>query len=171
MSSVFNKGRGVVRASDGTRIFYTMAGEGQTTALFLHGWGDTGSGPFWSPVLRGLDQAKLRSVMVDLRGHGRSDHTRRGFTTEQFAQDVFDVVDQAGVKAFVVVAYSMSVRWAQWMSCTSPERVLGQILIAPVSTSPMPLTEAMADGWLRSIESRDGYHQFESQFTKERLAE
>jgi pimeloyl-ACP methyl ester carboxylesterase len=171
MLNVFSTGEGVVRASDGARIFFTTAGEGQTTALFLHGWGGTGSGSFWSPVLRGLDRAKLRSVMVDLRGHGRSDHTRHGFTTEQFAQDVFDVANHVEAKDFILVAYSMSGRWAQWMSCTSPERVLGQILIAPVSASAMPLTEAMADNWLRSIESREGYHRFESQFTKERLAE
>jgi 3-oxoadipate enol-lactonase len=171
MLNVFSTGEGVVPASDGARIFYRTSGEGQTTVLFLHGWGGTGSGSFWSPVLRGLDRANLRSVIVDLRGHGRSDHTRDGFTTEQFAQDVIDVVNHVGAETFILVAYSMSGRWAQWISCTSPERVLGQILIAPVSASPMALTEAMIDNWLQSIESREGYHSFESQFTKERLAD
>jgi 3-oxoadipate enol-lactonase len=171
MLNMFSKGEGVVRTSDGVRIFYRTEGEGQTTALFLHGWGGTGSGSFWSPVLRGLDRATLRSVTVDLRGHGRSDHTRHGFTTERFAQDLFEVADHLGARTFILVAYSMSGRWAQWMSCASPERVLGQVLIAPVSASPMPLAQAMVDDWLRSVSTREGYHSFESLFTKERLAE
>jgi len=28
-----------VRASDGTQLFYRIAGTGPTTLLFLHGWG------------------------------------------------------------------------------------------------------------------------------------
>ncbi len=171
MLNVFSEGEGVVRTSDGVRVFYRTAGQGQLTALFLHGWGVTGSGSFWNPVLQGLDHANLRSVIVDLRGHGRSDHTRDGFTTERFAEDLFEVVDHLGAKEFILVAYSMSGRWAQWMSCKSPERVLAQVLIAPVAASPFPVAEPMIDDWLRAIETRDGYHAFESLFTKERLSE
>src|SRR5947209_17280222 len=128
MLNVFDEGEGVIRASDGARIFFRAAGEGQLTVLFLHGWAGVGSGSFWSPVLRGLDHNYLRSVIVDLRGHGRSDHTRDGFTTEQFARDLFDVADHLAAREFILVAYSMSGRWAQWMACASPERVLGQVL-------------------------------------------
>jgi pimeloyl-ACP methyl ester carboxylesterase len=33
----------------------------------------------------------LHFVAVDLRGHGRSEHTRDGFTTERFAEDMLEV--------------------------------------------------------------------------------
>jgi pimeloyl-ACP methyl ester carboxylesterase len=172
MLSVFSDGEGVVRTADGVRIFYRTVGEGQTTVLLLHGWAGTGSGSFWSPVLRGLKYStNIRCVVVDLRGHGRSDHTRDGFTTERFAQDLFDVADHLDAQEFVVAAYSMSGRWAQWMSCIHPERVLGQILIAPVSASPMPLTEATVEDWVGNVSTRDLYRQFESQFMKEPLSE
>lgn len=170
MLNVFSEGEGVVHTSDGVRIFYRAAGEGSPTVLFLHGWGGTGSGPFWDPVLRGLGPARLSTIVVDLRGHGRSGHTGEGFTTERFAQDLFETADHLGAQKFIVAAYSMSGRWAQWMSYTRPERVLGQVLIAPVAASALPLSEAMVDDWLRSVRTRDGYHAFESQFTKARLA-
>src|SRR5579872_1165081 len=115
MLNVFGDGEGMVRTADGVRIFYRTAGEGRTTVLLLHGWAGTGSGSFWSPVLRGLHHdANIRCVIVDLRGHGRSDHTHDGFTTGRFAADLFEVADHLGAREFVVTAYSMSGRWAQW---------------------------------------------------------
>src|SRR5262249_43848896 len=103
-----------VRASDGTRLFCRIGGDGPTTLLF-HGWGGSGSGAFWDRSLQHLDHAGLRLVLADLRGHGRSDHARDGFTTERFAEDMFDVAGQVGASELVVVAFSMSGRWAQWM--------------------------------------------------------
>ena len=85
-----------VRASDGTRLFCRIAGEGPTTLLFLHGWGGSGSGAFWDRTLQHLDPTGLRLVLADLRGHGRSDHAREGFTTERFAEDMFEVADHVG---------------------------------------------------------------------------
>jgi pimeloyl-ACP methyl ester carboxylesterase len=67
---------------------------------------------------------------VDQRGHGRSDQTSRGFTLERFAQDLFTVADDAQSDQFMVVAYSMSGKWAQWMASTVPERVRAQVLRA-----------------------------------------
>jgi pimeloyl-ACP methyl ester carboxylesterase len=172
MLNVFSDGEGILRTADGVRIFYRTIGDGQTTVLLLHGWAGTGSGSFWSAVLRGLNHsANIRCVVIDLRGHGRSDHTRDGFTTERFAEDVFEVADHLDARSFVVAAYSMSGRWAQWMSCVRPERVLGQVLIAPVSASPMPLTEATVEDWVQSVSTRDSYRQFENQFMKEPLSE
>jgi esterase len=158
-----------VRASDGTGLFCRIAGEGPTTLLFLHGWGGSGSGAFWDRALHHLDPSGLRLVLADLRGHGRSDHANEGFTTERFAEDMFDVADQVGAREVVVVAFSMSGRWAQWMACTRPDRVLGQILFGPVPPAPLPLTEAMLDDWIRSTASRGAFETFIGQFTKSPL--
>src|SRR5438105_661508 len=130
MLKVLSPGEGVVHARDGAEIFYRTVGEGARTVLFLHGWGGSGSGPFWDRMLRRLPADGLRIVLVDLRGHGRSEQTRAGFTTEQFADDMFAVADHLDAREVVLVAFSMSGRWAQWMSCTRPERVIGQVLIA-----------------------------------------
>ena len=155
-----------VKTTDGTRIFYRTVGEGPRTLLFLHGWGGTGSGAFWDAVVQHIDPRGLRLVLADLRGHGRSDHTRDGFTTERFAQDLFEVADDVRASELVVVAYSMSGRWAQWMACSRPERVRGQILIAPAPATALPLTEDMLDDWIRTTRARDTFTGFVRQFTK-----
>ena len=166
MLNVVNDSERSVKTSDGTRIFYRTVGEGPRTVLFLHGWGGTGSGPFWNPVVREIDLRGLRLVLADLRGHGRSDHTRDGFTTERFAQDMFEVADDVRASGLVVVAYSMSGRWAQCMACSQPERVHGQILVAPAPAAALPLTESMLDDWIRTTRARDTFTGFISQFTK-----
>ena len=66
-----------------------------------------------------------------------------GFTMAQFADDMFAVADHLSAGEVVLVAFSMSGRWAQWMSCTRPERVIGNVLIAPAVALPLP--DAMCD--------------------------
>ncbi|MBV9481397.1 MAG: alpha/beta fold hydrolase, partial [Acidobacteria bacterium] len=78
-----------VRTEDGASLFYWAAGDGPRTLLFVHGWGGSGSGRFWAPLLQHLDLSGIRLIAADLRGHGRSDKIRAGFTTETFARDMF----------------------------------------------------------------------------------
>jgi pimeloyl-ACP methyl ester carboxylesterase len=166
MLNELGEGERSVKTSDGTRIFYRTVGQGPRTLLFLHGWGGTGSGGFWDPVVRQIDSQGFQMVLPDLRGHGRSDHTRHGFTTERFAEDLFEVADDAHVSDLVVVGYSMSGRWAQWMACSRPERVRGQILVAPAPAAALPLTEEMLDGWIAATRTRETFTGFIRQFTK-----
>jgi non-heme chloroperoxidase len=108
MSTVVNEGQGSVVTTDGVQIFYTSVGAGPTTLLFIHGWG--GSGALWSRVLRRLDVEQVRLVAIDLRGHGHSDHAVDGFTTERFAEDIFEVASHLGATRLVPIAFSMSGR-------------------------------------------------------------
>jgi pimeloyl-ACP methyl ester carboxylesterase len=158
-----------VRASDGVQLSCRVAGTGSTTLLFLHGWGGSGSGPFWDGVLQHLDPGGLRLVLADLRGHGRSAHARDGYTTERFAHDMFDVADQVEAQDLIVVAFSMSGRWAQWMACTQPHRVRGQILLGAAPAAALPLTEDMLDQWVRATATQETFEPFIGQFTKTRL--
>jgi pimeloyl-ACP methyl ester carboxylesterase len=171
MLRVFNDGENAMRSSDGVSLFYRTEGEGPTTLLFVHGWGGNGSGAVWDPVLHRLNHGNLRLVSMDLRGHGRSEHTKQGFTTERFADDILEVADQVGAARFVIVAYSMSGRWSQWLSLTHAGRVLGQVLLAPVAAAAMPMPQSMVDDWIERVGSRETYHEFESQFTRTRLRE
>jgi non-heme chloroperoxidase len=127
-----------VRTDDGVTIAYDVIGSGPQTLLFMHGWGGAGSGHSWAEVVKHLDPTSLRAILVDLRGHGRSEQTSSGFTIERFARDMFTVADDARADQVVLVAYSMSGKWAQWMACTAPERVRGQVLVAPVPAAEIP---------------------------------
>jgi hypothetical protein len=56
------------------------------------------------------------------------------------------------------------------MSSARPDRVAGQILIAPAPAAALPLTEDMLDEWLRATRTRAGFDRFIGQFTKTPLA-
>jgi pimeloyl-ACP methyl ester carboxylesterase len=163
--------KGSIRTEDGVTLAYRAYGDGPRSLLFLHGWGGASTGFFWTDMLEHLDLGGLRVILADLRGHGASGEATTGFTTDCFAEDMFAVADAAGAERVVLVAYSMSGRWAQWMACTRPERVIGQILIAPVPAADIPLTDAVKEQWLQVARARDmaTFDAWIHQFTKERL--
>jgi non-heme chloroperoxidase len=143
------------RTDDGVTIAYRVLGTGPRTVMFLHGWGGAGTGHSWADVIKELDLTGLRAILVDQRGHGQSAQTSTGFTIERFAQDLFTVADDARADEFVLVAFSMSGKWAQWMSCTAPERVIGQVLVAPAPAIEIPIPEVEKERWLTIARSGD----------------
>jgi pimeloyl-ACP methyl ester carboxylesterase len=157
-----------MRTDDGVTIAYRTLGTGPCDVLFLHGWGGAGSGHSWAELLKYLDLTGLRAIIPDLRGHGKSEQTTQGFTTERFVQDMLAVADDAHAQELVVVAFSMSGKWAQVMACTAPERVAGQVLLAPGSAGELPLTEEVKQHWLQVARSGDRnlFEEFLRSFTK-----
>jgi non-heme chloroperoxidase len=127
-----------VRTDDRVNIFYETRGDRPRDILFMHGW--AGSGAYWDATLKHLDLKGLRAITFDMRGHGASDRAETGFSLERIAGDALAVADGAGAERFVVVGFSMSGKFAQYLSCMNPERVEGQILIAgaPVSEISFP---------------------------------
>jgi non-heme chloroperoxidase len=155
------------RATDDVAISYETIGTGARNVIFLHGWGGAASGHSWKGLLKYLDVTGLTLILVDLRGHGRSDQASEGYSTAQFASDVFAVADHANADKFVVVAFSMSAKWAQWMACSDPGRITGQVLIAPAPAAELPLTEDMLQDWLKYSQDRGAWSRFIRSFTKE----
>jgi pimeloyl-ACP methyl ester carboxylesterase len=160
----------VVRTGDGTTLSCWSVGDGPVTLLLLHGWGGSSSGRFWLPLLQRLDLSGIRVIAADLRGHGKSDNPLLGFTTENFANDMFAVLDRADARHPILVGYSMSARWVQWMSCMQPERVAGQVLISPAPALALPLTDDMLNHWLSAGRDHAYFQQWLRQFVKEPLA-
>jgi non-heme chloroperoxidase len=155
------------QSTDNVAIFYETIGTGSRDVVFLHGWGGAASGHSWNGLLKYLDLTGVRAILVDLRGHGRSDQAPEGYSTEQFARDVFAVADNVNVDKLVVVAFSMSAKWALWMACSEPRRVSGQVLIAPAPATELPITEEMLQGWLKCSQDRSAWADFIRAFTKE----
>ena len=160
-----------VRTDDGVMIAYTTLGTGPCNLLFLHGWGGAGSGDSWAQVLNNLDLTGLHALLVDLRGHGRSEQTATGFTTERFARDVLAVADDAGAQQFITVAYSMSGKWSQWLACSAPERLIGQVLLSPVPATDIPIPDEEKERWLAVARSgdRDVFEEWARAWSKEPL--
>jgi non-heme chloroperoxidase len=126
-----------VTTQDGTRIAYKALGSGPKTVILVHGWMVSGAG--YGPLTDALDMAGLRVLVPDLRGTGESDRPPSGHTYQGHAADVLAVADAEGAKSFVLVGHSMGGLIATWLAATSPERVLGAVLMCPVPPSGFTL--------------------------------
>lgn len=124
---------------DDTRIAYRTTGDGPVNLLFMHGWG--GSGAYFDETISFLDLTGIRAITYDLRGHGASDKPKQGYTLDQIAQDAVAVADHASAAHFVVVGFSMSAKFAQYLAAIYPDRVLGLVLVAafPATEIPFPV--------------------------------
>jgi non-heme chloroperoxidase len=133
---------------DGISISYESAGEGPPNLLCLHGW--AGSGRYFDATIEQLDLTRVRAVTFDLRGHGRSDPADEGYTLDRIAADSLAVADAdaAGLDEFVVLGYSMSAKFGQYLALVAPERVLGLILLAGCPVGEIPLPAELIEDWL-----------------------
>jgi pimeloyl-ACP methyl ester carboxylesterase len=150
---------------DGTRIAYEKYGGGSLNVILLHGWG--GSASYWRDLVAHLNLQGLQIIAPSYRGHGDSDKPAIGYTLEAFAKDVLACADTVGAQRFVLVGFSMSGKFAQYIAATHPERVLGLVLIAPIPASEFPVSAEMAKAWCDTQHDRDAaFNQILAPFTK-----
>lgn len=140
-------------SKDGTRIAYEIHGEGSLKVILLHGWG--GSCSYWRDLAKHLNLQGLQIIAMSYRGHGDSDHGPTGYTLDQFATDVLSVADDAGADRFVLVGFSMSGKFAQYVAALHPQHVLGLVLIAPVPASEFPVPAEVAKSWCDTQHDRN----------------
>jgi len=103
---------------------WTSEGSGPTVVL-LHGLG--GDRQFWANEIMDLSRGS-HVIAVDLRGSGDSPTTNGGHAISDLADDVFGVLDDAGVDAADVVGFSMGGLVAQSMAVRQPHRVNRMVL-------------------------------------------
>jgi pimeloyl-ACP methyl ester carboxylesterase len=126
-------------------LAYTTRGEGTTALMIMHGW--AGSGAYFDAVLEHLDPTDVFCVTLDLPGHGRSGPASTPYTLDLIADAVVTVAEAAGADTFVLLGFSMSAKFAQYVTCRHPDRVLGQILVAGCPAGPIPLPAELVDDW------------------------
>jgi pimeloyl-ACP methyl ester carboxylesterase len=138
----------VAQTRDGVEIAYQVAGVGPTSVLFMHGW--AGSGCYFDETLKHVDLTRLRAITFDFRGHGDS-QPADAYGLEELTADTIAVADAAQAALVVLVGFSMSGKFAQYVSAVHPDRVLGQILVAGCPTGQLPLPpELLADWYARA---------------------
>lgn len=125
-----------LETGDGAKIYYEDHGEGQPI-LLVHGW--LCSSKFWQRNVPEL--AKMfRVVTLDLRGHGNSSKELTGHTIEQYARDVWQLINHLGLHETVLVGWSLG--GPVILSCyeqygSDPRlKALGLIDTAPFPFSP-----------------------------------
>ena len=152
---------------DGLNISYEVRGDGPADLLLMHGW--AGSGAYWDETVGQLDLGGLRVITYDMRGHGGSGRAEKGFDLERIAGDALAVADAAGAERFVAVGFSMSAKFAQYLSCSNPGRVRGQVLVAGAPAGEIPFPAETFAYFMSCAGDRGRMSEMLSRFVKEPL--
>jgi N-formylmaleamate deformylase len=114
---------------DGLRLHYTRTGadaSGTKPAVVLaHGFSD--DGPCWTPIAEALE-ADYDVIMVDARGHGRSDAPEQGYGSAEMAADLHGVITALGLRKPAIFGHSMGAATTLALAGTYPD-VPGAILL------------------------------------------
>lgn len=133
----------VVPSKDGTFISYEVAGTGEPTLIFVHGW--SCDGRYWrgqAPYFSG----RHRVIVVDLAGHGHSGTGRTRYTMRAFGEDVQAVAEAEHVGRAILIGHSMGGSVIAQAARLMPDRVIGLVGVDTLENVEYPLTrEALGD--------------------------
>jgi pimeloyl-ACP methyl ester carboxylesterase len=116
---------------------------GALPVVFVHSI--AGNSTHWAKQLEHLRQNR-RAVVLDLRGHGRSEPPENGdYSIAGMASDVAAVLDTLGLDRVVLVGHSMGGGVALTYAGANPHRVAGLVLVDPIGDGKqVPPGEAKA---------------------------
>ena len=103
--------------ANGLRLHYTRTGGDKPPVLLAHGVTD--AGPCWSAVAEAL-APDYDAIMVDARGHGRSDAPERDYGPADQAEDLAGVIAGLGLNRPAVLGHSMGAATALVFAGTYP---------------------------------------------------
>lgn len=89
---------------DGVRFHFTRTGGAKPPVVLVHGFSDAGL--CWTPAAHALED-EYDLIMVDARGHGRSDAPETGYTLTQLAHDLHGVITSLGLHRPAIIGHSM----------------------------------------------------------------
>ena len=131
----FDNSKETAALPDGETVAYVAVGDpaGQPVVL-IHGYTD--SARDWLPLMP-YRSSRLRLILVDIRGHGRSSKPECCYTRFDFAYDIKLLLEALGVQRADVVGHSLGSFIAQTFAETWPERTRRVVLISS-SGCPRP---------------------------------
>ena len=131
----FDAAKRTVALPDGVTLAYVPFGSPSgPPVVLIHGYTD--SARDWVPMLPYLS-ARLRLIVVDLRGHGASSKPECCYTRVDFAYDIKLLLDALGVERADIVGHSMGSFVAQTFAEYWPERT-GRVVLISSSGGPRP---------------------------------
>lgn len=140
--------------SDGTKIYYQSAGEGEAVVL-VHGFTASAAQNWIAPgIFKNLAEDHL-VVAIDARGHGKSDkpHGAENYG-HKMVKDIANVMDALEIDRAHIVGYSMGGFITTRFTIDHPERVISAVpggagWMDPNSTEPniiLELAESLENG-------------------------
>lgn len=139
--------------ANGLRLHYARTGGPLPAVVLAHGVTDDGG--CWAPLAAAL-APQYDVVMVDARGHGRSDAPERGYGPAEQAADLAAVIGELGLRRPAILGHSMGAATALALAGTAPDLPGALLLEDPPpwwSRSPgAPRVDAAARaGWHERI--------------------
>ena len=122
---------GVCRAN-GINIHYLRTGGNKPAIIALHGL--AGNGTCWSPLARALEQ-HYDIIMPDARGHGMSSAPLYGYTYQDHANDVIELIRTLGIKSPYLLGHSMGGMTATMVANRLGSAISGILLADPTFIS------------------------------------
>jgi pimeloyl-ACP methyl ester carboxylesterase len=117
----------VVLPNGETLAYLTMGDPAGVPVVLIHGYTD--SARDWVPLLPYL-APRLRLILVDLRGHGRSGKPECCYTRVDFAYDIKLLLDALHIERADIVGHSLGSIIAQTFAEFWPERTTRVVLIS-----------------------------------------
>lgn len=117
--------------TNGIQIYYTRTGGNKPPIVLAHGFSDDGL--CWTPVAEALE-TDYDVIMVDARGHGRSDAPDGGYHATTMATDLAGVITSLRLNQPVVMGHSMGGSTTMALAGLFPE-IPGAIIIEDAGAS------------------------------------
>lgn len=138
-------------ANDGANDAASEPGVG---ALLVHGLSATAWA--WTPVARRI-RRRIRTVAIDLRGHGLSDSPTSGYEADQLADDLIAVAEGSGLlrdrgDRIVLAGHGYGGMLAAWAAARLADRCAGLLLVDGGWEDVAAETGMTPDEWLRGLE-------------------
>ncbi len=114
--------------ADGINFHYWQVGEGPDMVM-VHGL--NGNLAVWHLRMVPTLRKEYRVTTYDLRGHGRSDMPPTGYTTEDMARDLRNIMDALGIERAHLVGHSLGADIILHCGLLYPDRVDKMVLIEP----------------------------------------
>lgn len=111
---------------NGVNIYYETYGKGDPI-VFLHPFST--SGYIWT--FQTFEFARTNQcIVIDERGHGRSDKPQQGYAMKEMAADVLAVLDTLKVNKAVFVGNSIGGMITMQINLDAPDRVVGNVIVS-----------------------------------------
>ena len=110
--------------SHGTKLHYYRTGESKPPLVLMHGITDDGL--CWTPVANALSN-QHDIIMVDVRGHGKSEAPENGYDYETMGTEVVGLIEDLALENPIVMGHSMGAMTALTLAALNPN--LSQAII------------------------------------------
>jgi len=111
---------------EGSNIYYQSIGKGETTLVFIHGWGCDMKA--WQNQ-KAYFEDHLHVVLIDLPGFGMSSKNKVDYNIEYFSNGIQAVIHELALSKVILVGHSLGTPIAKKIAEAIPELITGICVI------------------------------------------